>query len=91
MEGKDATIRLIEVLEAAHIGYMFVGSFSSNYHGIACATKDADIVVSASGSDLVQTLHHLSPELQMDRPARHTHTLGGNPSVAAAIKAMSRN
>lgn len=67
MEGIDATIRLIEALEVAHVGYMLVGSFSSNYHGVARATKDADIVVSASGSDLVQALGHLSPELQMDR------------------------
>lgn len=67
MDGKDATIRLIEALESAHVDYMVVGSLSSNYHGVARSTKDADIVVSAPSADLRQALAPLSPQLQMDR------------------------
>ena len=83
MDGKDATIRLIEALEAAQVAYMLVGSLSSNYHGIARATKDADIVVSASGSDLVQALRHLSPDLRMDRQMTFETATGTTRHIVA--------
>lgn len=67
MDGKEATIRLIEALESAHVDYMLVGSLSSNYHGVARSTKDADIVVSATSTDLRKALLPLSPQLQMNR------------------------
>ena len=83
MDGKDATIRLVEALEAAQVAYMLVGSLSSNYHGIARATKDADIVVSASGSDLVQALRHLSPDLRMDRQMTFETATGTTRHIVA--------
>ena len=83
MDGKNATIRLIEALEAAQVAYMLVGSLSSNYHGIARATKDADIVVSASNSDLHQALRHLSPELQMDRQMTFETATGTTRHIVA--------
>ena len=45
MTPQEATVAVIEALEATDIPYMVVGSFSSNYYGISRSTKDADLVV----------------------------------------------
>lgn len=48
--GEEAVFALLDLLNAAEIPYMLVGSFSSNAWGEARSTKDADFVV------------HLAPE-----------------------------
>jgi len=41
----EATVAVIDALDALRISYMVVGSFSSNFYGIPRATQDADFVV----------------------------------------------
>lgn len=52
MTSEDATRAVMDALEALQVPYMVVGSFSSNYYGIARSTQDADFVVQL-GSELV--------------------------------------
>lgn len=37
--------RLLDALESEKLPYMLVGSFSSNFYGIARSTQDIDLVV----------------------------------------------
>lgn len=48
MTGEDAVGVMVDLMERAGVEYMLVGSFSSNYYGIARATKDADFVIHAT-------------------------------------------
>ena len=41
----EATLSVIEALEACGIQYMLVGSYSSNAYGIPRSTQDADFVI----------------------------------------------
>jgi hypothetical protein len=45
MTGEDATLAVVDALEALGIPYALVGSLSSNFYGISRSTKDADFVV----------------------------------------------
>ena len=40
MTSEEATVAVIDALEALSIPYMLVGSFSSNYYGIGRSTTD---------------------------------------------------
>ncbi len=46
----EATVPVIEALEACEIPYMLVGSYSSNAYGIARSTQDADFVIELARS-----------------------------------------
>ena len=45
MTGDEAVLAVIEALEGLGVGYMLVGSLSSNFYGIPRATQDADFVI----------------------------------------------
>jgi hypothetical protein len=45
MTGNEATLAVIDALEACSIPYMLVGSYSSNIYGVERSTQDADFVV----------------------------------------------
>lgn len=45
MTPEQAGVKVAARLQAAGVPFLFVGSFSSNYHGIPRSTKDVDIVV----------------------------------------------
>ena len=45
MTGNEATLAVIDALEACSIPYMLVGSYSSNVYGVERSTQDADFVV----------------------------------------------
>jgi hypothetical protein len=42
--GTEAVVVLVDLLQEVGIDYMLVGSFSSNFYGVARATADADLV-----------------------------------------------
>lgn len=52
MTGEDAVGVIVDILCRCGIDYMLVGSFSSNYYGIARATRDADFVIHADSTAL---------------------------------------
>jgi hypothetical protein len=45
MTGNEATLAVIDALDASSIPYMLVGSYASNVYGVERSTQDADFVV----------------------------------------------
>lgn len=45
MTVNDVMLRVVDALEQAHVPYILVGAFSSNYHGVPRSTEDVDFVV----------------------------------------------
>lgn len=65
MNGTDALISLIGILEKAHMPYMIVGSYSSNFYGIPRSTMDADLVVRLDRADWGKLCNMLPPNLEL--------------------------
>ena len=66
MTSEDATMAVVDALEALHIPYMLVGSFSSNYYGIGRSTKDVDFVIQLGPESLSSLASHLGPAFRLD-------------------------
>lgn len=66
MTSEEATLAVIGGLEALRIPYMLVGSFSSNYYGIARSTKDADFVIELGEQSLSSLASQLGTEFRLD-------------------------
>jgi hypothetical protein len=60
----EAVVAVIDALSAANVPYMLVGSYSSNYYGIARATRDADFVIQVEPNVLIPVL------AKLERPFR---------------------
>lgn len=67
MNGEDATLAVIDALEAQGVPYMVVGSFSTNYYGIPRSTKDADLVVDPAPLSFGRLSQDLGPDFVVDR------------------------
>ena len=88
MTGEEATVAVIDALEALAIPYMLVGSFSSNYYGIPRATQDADFVVQMERKSCLALVERLGTAFRLDPQAsfelvtgtvRHALQLVGSP------------
>lgn len=66
MTSEEATVSVMDALEALHIPYMLVGSFSSNYYGIGRSTKDVDFVIQLGPESLSSLASHLGPAFRLD-------------------------
>jgi hypothetical protein len=66
MSGDDATVAVIDALEALEIPYMLVGSLSTNLYGIPRSTKDADFVLQVGPQSLFQLAEHLGGQFRLD-------------------------
>jgi hypothetical protein len=66
MTSEEATVAVIDALDALHIPYMLVGSFSSNYYGIGRSTKDADFVIQLGSESLSDLAKHLGAAFRLD-------------------------
>lgn len=64
---EEATARVVKTLEECGIDYMLVGALSSNAHGIARSTKDADIVVAFDSMGVVEFASRLGEGFRLDR------------------------
>ena len=64
--GTEAVQVLVDLLEGLGIGYMLVGSFSSNFYGVARATADADLVVSIQTGQWDALVAGLPSDIQVD-------------------------
>lgn len=62
MNSDEIAIRVVEILNEHEIGYMLVGSLSTNFHSVIRATKDADIVIH---SDLGKTARLIANEFDL--------------------------
>jgi hypothetical protein len=66
MTSEEAVLAVIDALEALGIPYMLVGSFSSNYYGIARSTKDADFVIQLGSEPLSRIAAQLGAAFRLD-------------------------
>ena len=64
--GDEATLAVIDVLEALGIPYMVVGSLSTNLYGIPRSSEDADFVLQIGPESLSQLANHLGPQFRLD-------------------------
>src|SRR5690349_16857839 len=69
MTGDEATVAVIDALEASEIEYMLVGSLSSNAYGVARSTKDADFVVQLGKASFADLVNRLGPGFWLDPQA----------------------
>lgn len=69
MEGDQAVVAVIDVLDALNIEYMVVGSLSSNFYGVPRSTEDADIVVMLDKASLADVMRRLGPEFRLEPQA----------------------
>ncbi|HEV3343601.1 MAG TPA: hypothetical protein VG125_24730 [Pirellulales bacterium] len=90
MTAEEALLAVIEALESTGIGYMLVGSLSSNYYGVPRSTHDADFVARLGDQDLRQLLERLGPTFHLDRQmsfetvsmtTRHVLTIASSPFI----------
>jgi nucleotidyltransferase AbiEii toxin of type IV toxin-antitoxin system len=62
----EATVSVIEALEACAIPYMLVGSYSSNAYGIPRSTQDADFVIELGEASITELARRLAPSIRID-------------------------
>lgn len=67
MDGLQATLVMIDLLEELRVAYMLVGSFSSNFYGIPRQTQDADFVVEVHTDTITRIADRFRPPLRMER------------------------
>jgi hypothetical protein len=66
MTGDEATLRVIDALEALGVPYMVVGSLSSNVYGVPRSTQDADFVVQLGSEPISRLINQLGPSFRLD-------------------------
>ena len=62
----DVTLRVIDALNGSGVGYMLVGSFSTNVYGIPRSTKDADFVLQLHGDFPSGFYERLGKDFEID-------------------------
>lgn len=66
MTGDDATLTVIDALEALEIDYLLTGSFASNHYGIPRSSEDADFVIHIGDTPMSEIMGKLPPAFQLD-------------------------
>ncbi len=66
MTSEEAVLAVIDALEETSIPYMVVGSFSTNYYGVARLTNDADFVIQAEAGAISALASRLGPGFRLD-------------------------
>jgi hypothetical protein len=82
--GDEAVIAMIDALNASGTPYMLVGSLSSNYYGVARATRDADFVVQFSNEAAAEIARRLGPSIILD-PQIQFETITGTSRYVARL------
>jgi hypothetical protein len=62
----EATLAVIEALNALNVPYMLVGSFPTNFYGTPRSTQDADLVVELATDSMDQISPQLGPSFRLD-------------------------
>jgi hypothetical protein len=76
MNAEQAMLAIVDALEAAQVPYMLVGSFSSNYYGIARSTKDVDVVIELGQHSIREIAQQLPSEFEFDSQMRFETVTG---------------
>ena len=66
MSTPDIVGQMIDALNASSAPYMVTCSLSSNVHGIARSTKDADFVIEASNQQMDSIVQAVAPVFELD-------------------------
>jgi hypothetical protein len=66
LNANEVVLSVVAALDHFHIPYMLVGSYSSNFYGVARATQDADLVAQLEGSRVSEIASRLGAEFQLD-------------------------
>lgn len=66
MNGNDAVLTVLAILEDLALPYMVTGSYATNVFGLPRSTKDADLIVEAEASRIHEVLDRLAPPLRPD-------------------------
>jgi hypothetical protein len=66
MTSDEATLAVIDAVEALRIPYMVVGSLSSNFYGVSRSTRDADFVLQFSDVSAGAIAERLGPAFRLD-------------------------
>ena len=66
MNSDEATVAVIEAIEASQISYMLVGSLSSNYYGVSRSTKDADFVIELGDKRITSVMETLPSAFRLN-------------------------
>ena len=66
MTEEQATLAILDGLNAQEIPYILVGSLSTNFYGIPRSTEDADFVISIGDGSLAKLAQSLGPEFKVD-------------------------
>lgn len=78
MTDKDVVLAVVRALEDAGIGYMVVGSLSSNSYGIPRSTQDADFVIEEAGPQIASLARRLPESLILDPQVTFETVTGTN-------------
>lgn len=84
MTAEEAVQASIEALDALGVPYMLVGSFASNFYGIARSTKDADFVVALTQTSPADIARQLGPGFALD-PQMPFETITGTTRFVATV------
>jgi hypothetical protein len=64
--GEEATALVIDVLNAAGVPHMLVGSLATNLYGIPRSTQDADLVLELRSIPIAALVNRLPPDFRLD-------------------------
>lgn len=81
----EATLSVVEALEACDIPYMLVGSYSSNAYGVARSTQDADFVIELGEMSIGELGRRLSPSIRIDPQMSFETVTMTRPYVAEVV------
>ena len=66
MTSEQATVAVMQALDAAGVSYVLVGSFSTNYYGIPRGTQDADFVIQPGRTGIASIPQRLGAGFRLD-------------------------
>ena len=88
MTAEQIVYQVIDALEAAGVAYMLVGSFSSNFYGIARSTRDVDFVVELGGTTTADLTARLGADFRID-PQMSFETITATQRLVACHRASA--
>ena len=84
MNSDEATVAVIDALQALDVPYILVGSLASNLYGIPRSTKDADFSVQLSPGGIHSILARLGPQFRLD-PQVSFETVTGTTRYVVSV------
>lgn len=67
MTPDEATVVILDALDAERLSFMLVGSQATNFYGIPRATQDADFVLQVESGQIPAIIDRLGPPFRLER------------------------